>query len=748
MNFRYKPFAGAFTILAGTLGVASPAVLAQEVSSAPSHQLNQLVVVGNRTPSQISEVPGTVWVVEEEELQAQVRGGRSLKEALGDLIPGLDAGAQGRTNFGQNLRGRSVLVMIDGVSLNSARGVSRQFDSIDPFNIARIEVLSGSTAIYGGGATGGIINIITKKAESGDPSYETLVGATSGFQDSDDRDIRLAQSIAGGTETLNGRLGIAVEDKGGYYDAEGDQIKPDIAQTDLQYNRSIDITGSVGLKINELQRLDLLAQFYDSRFEGDRGLYLGENFSAVRGTDPFAFDVRDGLETDQEPATERYLVNVNYQHLDLLDHTAYLQLHGRSEDLSFHPFPYLSLDENREIQPGSYYSASRQTTDVIGVKALLVKEIDRFKFSYGIDLDREKFDASQMLFDFPTAAQTGGLVSRERDVVGRYPNIQIDTAAAFFQAEWQATDKLRLNAGIRQQASNVEVDDFVDKDAQVLVSQGFISSAESVPGGEQTYHVTLGNVGAIYDLTNNQQVWGNFSQGFEIPDPAKYYGQGNYTQVDDRYVLEDGVTVEGSPLQGVKTSQVELGWRQSSANWDNQAAVYYAWSDKAVGFDRTDLSVVVNDEETRDYGIEAGSAYRFNDRWKIGGTTHLTRSEVKVDGDWEKRDVRYASTSKVTSYVDWRLLDTQLRLQANHTFDLEDAADREVDGYTLVDLLGSQQLPVGVLSFGISNVLDRDYTTVWGQRAQSFYGGYYGPDEMFDYKGRGRTYSLTYAVKY
>ncbi|MCV5264136.1 TonB-dependent receptor plug domain-containing protein, partial [Escherichia coli] len=75
-------------------------------------------------------------------------------------------GTGGRTNYGQNLRGRAMLVMIDGVSLQSSRPISRQLDAIDPFNIERIEVLSGATSIYGAGATGGVINIITKKAYS------------------------------------------------------------------------------------------------------------------------------------------------------------------------------------------------------------------------------------------------------------------------------------------------------------------------------------------------------------------------------------------------------------------------------------------------------------------------------------------------------------------------------------------------------------------------------------------------------
>lgn len=742
MWYMRHPFAK-LTLLIPALSTA-PLVLGQE----SGQQLQQLVVVGSRAPAQISEVPGTVWVVDQAALQEQVRSGRSLKEALGDLIPGLDGGAQGRTNFGQNLRGRSPLVMIDGVSLNSARGVSRQFDSIDPFNIERIEVLSGATSLYGGGSTGGIINIVTRKAVPGDAAYETQVGATSGFQDSEDRDLRIAQSISGGSERLSGRLGIAVEKKGGYFDAQGEQIRSDIAQTDLQYNRSVDVTGSVGFEIDALQRVDVLAQYYDSRFDGDTGLFLGEDFSAVRGTDPYAFDMRDGLKTDQEPATERHLVKINYQHLDVLGHTAYVQAYSRGEDLSFHPFPYLSRSDDRTKSPADYYSASSQVTDVVGAKLLLVKELDSFKFSYGLDVDRETFEADQLLFEFDRAAASGGLVSREQAVIGRYPDIEIDTGAVFLQTEWQATDSLRLNAGIRQQVSRVDVDDFVDKDYQVLVAQGFGSAADAVPGGDQSYNVTLGNVGAIFDLTDTQQVWGNISQGFEIPDPAKYYGQGKYELVGTRFQLVNGVTVDDSPLQGIKTHQVELGWRHRSGPWENQFAAYYAWSSKAVGFDRVDLSVVVNDEKTRDYGLEGASSYRLSDNWQVGGTTHLTRAEIKTEGDWQKRDVRYASASRFTAFVGWQNTETHIRLQGQHTLDLEDAADRAIKGYSLFDLLGSHRLPVGGMSFGIANLLDKDYTTTWGQRAQSFYGGFYGPDEMFDYKGRGRTYSLTYAVQY
>ncbi|WP_400251048.1 hypothetical protein, partial [Escherichia coli] len=40
----------------------------------------------------------------------------------------------------------------------------------------------------------------------------------------------------------------------------------------------------------------------------------------------------------------------------------------------------------------------------------------------------------------------------------------------------------------------------------------------------------------------------------------------------------------------------------------------------------------------------------------------------------------------------------------------------------------------------------RDYTTVWGQRAPLYYSPGYGPASLYGYKGRGRTFGLSYSV--
>ncbi|GHC22189.1 TonB-dependent receptor [Aidingimonas halophila] len=687
-----------------------------------------MVVVGSRTPTQINQIPSAVQVVEEAELQQQIETGADLKTALGKLVPGLDFAPQGRTNYGQNMRGRSVQVLVDGISMNSSRGLSRQFDSIDPFNIERIEVLSGASSLYGGGATGGIINIITKRGESGGPHWESEAGVTTGFNNSDDRDYRVAQSASGGNEHIQGRIGVAYQDNGRQYDGNGDEIFPDISQTDLQDNRSIDIFGSLTVNLDTNQTLELGAQLYRSGYEGDRSVYF-PNLDA----DPANLndaEIRDGFNADREPETDRKMVNLQYHNADFLKQNFYLQAYHREEEASFHPFPYVSdyddLDGDDEWdldEPVNQYafSASKQNTDLTGIKALFDAQPGQdVNLTYGVDLDRESFDASQMYFDTALTDASGGLIQRNAGISPRYPGYEIDTYAGYMQGDWQATDALKVSGGIRHQYMDVEIDDF-----------------QGIPGGENDYDATLFNAQALYDFQNGQQSWVQFSQGFELPDPAKYYGQ------------DEGFNVAENPLSAIETNQFEIGWRYQGAHWQAQTAAYYAWSDESLEYNSDGLSVNVVDEKKRDFGLESKVTRYFDNGFEAGGTLHLVRSEQKNDsGDWEKRGIDTSSPSSATAFVGWSDLDRSARLQANHEFDLEDDEGGRIDSHTTLDLSLSQQTDVGKVSLGIQNLLDESYSTTWGQRAASLYSPRYGPEYLYDYQGRGRTYTLNWSMSY
>ena len=102
----------------------------------------------------------------------------------------------------------NVLVLIDGVKINSADSSGADFTSLAMDQIERIEVIRGANTVrYGGGAVGGVINILTKQGEPGAGinvdaragSYSTVesalgaywanelvsLGGEAGFQNSD-----------------------------------------------------------------------------------------------------------------------------------------------------------------------------------------------------------------------------------------------------------------------------------------------------------------------------------------------------------------------------------------------------------------------------------------------------------------------------------------------------------------------------------------------------------------------------------
>lgn len=163
------------------LATALPAFTAQAADE------DDIIVSANRNHRTVAEMAQTTWVIEGQEIEQQVQGGKEFKDVLAQLIPGIDVSSQGRTNYGMNMRGRAIVVLIDGVRLNSSRTDSRQLDAIDPFNIEHIEVISGATSLYGGGSTGGLINIVTKKGQQ-ERQVDLELGGKTGFANSNDHD--------------------------------------------------------------------------------------------------------------------------------------------------------------------------------------------------------------------------------------------------------------------------------------------------------------------------------------------------------------------------------------------------------------------------------------------------------------------------------------------------------------------------------------------------------------------------------
>lgn len=753
---------GEGTYIISESGTDETAARSKPSSGLAVETLQRVTVVASRVPRSIEETPNTVWIIEREQIETQARAGVSLKEMLGQLVPGLDMGGQMRTNFGQNLRGRPAQVMIDGISLNGSRLLSRQFDSINPFNIDRIEVLSGATAIYGGNATGGIINIITKRADVGEPAFTSEVGIRTAFQEWGDFTRHAAQSVQGGNDVIQGRLAVAYSRNGGSYDGNGDRVLPDITQTDLQWNQAIDIMGTTDINLQRGATLKLSAQYYDSGYKPGKALWMqpGPGNNVLR---PSAIDIRDGFSSDVKPNTHRHLLALDYHKPDMLgDQSLYLKAYHRDESLKFYPFPGADANPLGGARV-PYWSTSTQQTTTYGFKAMMMKDWSHLRLSYGADYDHEKFSARQTMFDVNRAIASGGLKFKEHAVLGRYPGFDTDIWGLYAQADAKLTDTLTFSAGVRHQQVDISVDDFVQVAQQRLVAAGYGSSAQAIPGGKNDYAATLFNAGLIYQLTPKQQVWANYSEGFELADPAKYYGAGAtygaLSNTSDMWQLNRYISVNGTRMAAVKTKSMELGWRLNQGGWSAQAALFHSQSDKSIVVDRATLNITLGEAKVRNFGLEGQVDYHWGDCWFAGGNMLLLRTEQNDNGKWNRRGIYQASPSKATAYVGRQTDHWGVRLQAAHSFRLNSdvpsfgTGDGEsLPSLTLFDLLANYRIKhgngiTGTISLGVQNLLNKTYSTRWSKQAKLAYASWISPS-VLDFKGQGRTFALTYTLKY
>src|SRR4028119_25929 len=234
------------------------------VTPVTSEQL-EIVVTATRTEEFVQNIPRSVTVVTRAEVEQQTPVSRSLQDIVGREVPGLGASTQSRNQFGQNLRGRSVSILIDGVPLTT-NTQPRGLQTIAPNAVERIEVIRGPNAIYGSQATGGTINIITLRPTENPLSQQSEVGLTAAaggqrFLESDSLGNYIAHSLSGTVGAYNYVFSFSRESTGTFYDAEGDRIFND---RPLDQSNTYNILAKAGVNLDPQQRLQLTFNRYSS----------------------------------------------------------------------------------------------------------------------------------------------------------------------------------------------------------------------------------------------------------------------------------------------------------------------------------------------------------------------------------------------------------------------------------------------------------------------------------------------------
>ncbi|NOS95390.1 MAG: TonB-dependent receptor [Methylotenera sp.] len=189
------------TIIASLISSAftSPIVAAENIN------LDDVVVTASRITQARENVIGDVTVIGREEIERA--GTSSLIDVL-RMQPGVQISSNGGAGTGSSvyLRGTNadhVVVLVDGLRINSATNGTTSFENIPLGQIERIEILRGpASSLYGADAIGGVIQIFTRKGDAGKPLVHAAVGLGS-------YDTKTAEaSIGGSVSTL--KYGINV----------------------------------------------------------------------------------------------------------------------------------------------------------------------------------------------------------------------------------------------------------------------------------------------------------------------------------------------------------------------------------------------------------------------------------------------------------------------------------------------------------------------------------------------------------
>ncbi|MGH6998546.1 MAG: TonB-dependent receptor plug domain-containing protein, partial [Phenylobacterium sp.] len=123
MAFKFNCLAQAsLAVLAA--GLAAPAAAAEI-------NVSEIVVTAQRTTAQVTAPTHQITRLDREEIEAGRAASDTLSTILAKAVPGLADSSRTMTDYGQTLRGRSALVLVDGVAYNTNRDSSRNLISVD-----------------------------------------------------------------------------------------------------------------------------------------------------------------------------------------------------------------------------------------------------------------------------------------------------------------------------------------------------------------------------------------------------------------------------------------------------------------------------------------------------------------------------------------------------------------------------------------------------------------------------------------
>lgn len=667
--------------------------------------LHEVIVSASRRAESLVQTPSSVTVLTAKDITTQSIISPNLANILSYSVPGLGASTNQTGNSGQTLRGRNVLVLIDGIPQSTPlRAGGRDIRSIDPSVIERVEVIKGATAIYGNGAEGGLINYITKKANVGKEfGGYSQIGLTGNLKGDSTIGYRATQQFYGRVKKIDYVVSGMFEKTGVFRDAEGLVISPEYG---LGETKSYNGFAKLGYDITPKQRLQLMYNYFssrqDSRYVTKAGVYGSAPAIGIAGN---RLGVDEGT---------RFNHNANLQYTNQ-------QMFGNTDltaNLYYQDFYTIYSNSASFYEGGQSAIVSTKKGARVSLNTpFRITPLVPMQVNYGLDLMNDK--TAQNLVD------------------GRswVPKMNMVNFAPYFQASANLFTDLTLKAGARMENINIDVDDF-----NTLATGANGAGSIAVKGGNLNYNALVFNAGARYSKFKIFNPFISYAQSFSI------FELGRVLRAAESNTLAQ---LETKPII---VNNYEGGFSSNLGKFNLSAAYYYSTSKLGANLLEVNGKYISQRIPERVYGYEIQADYQLLESLTIGGNYAKVEGKGDVDNDGKfngPTDVYLNTTrippSKTTAYIKYSgieklLIDINwMRIGSRDKFKPNASGkyligEGPVKGFDLFNLAATYQFISALrVNLGVENVLNKTYYPSISQ----FYGS--GINYV---RGNGRRFNL------
>ncbi|HBR0757822.1 TPA: TonB-dependent receptor [Klebsiella quasipneumoniae] len=556
---------------------ALPALLLPIIAAAQAADEQTMVVTAAPTTVSELDTPAAVSVVNGDEMR-QAAPRVNLSESLG-AVPGLQV--QNRQNYAQDLqlsiRGfgsrstygvRGLRIYVDGIPATMPDGQG-QTSNIDIGSVDTIEVLRGPFSALYGNSSGGVINV-TSQTGTQPPTVE----ASSYYGSFGTWHYGMKATGAVGDGSHAGDVDYTVSTNRftthGYRDHSG-------ARKNLANAR-------LGVRINDVSKLTLLLNSVDIKANDAGGLTADEWRDNPRQS-PRGDQYNTRKNTRQTQAGLRYERQLSAQ-----DDLSVMMYAGERETTQFQSIPRAP-----QLKPSHAGGVIDLTRHYQGIDTRLTHRGELLvpvTLTAGLDYEnmserRKGYENFVMVNGAPQYGEQGALRRNERNLMWN-----VDP---YLQTQWQLTDKLSLDAGVRYSSVWFDSNDY------------YITPGNGDDSGDASYHKWLPAGSLKYALTDAWNVYLSAGRGFETPT------------INELSYRSDNQSGLNFGLKPSTNDTVEIGSKTRIGNGLLTAALFQTDTDNEIVVDSSNggRTSYKNAGKTRRQGMELGLDQQFGESWRL-----------------------------------------------------------------------------------------------------------------------------------